>query len=110
MRLTANTRGNTTIIAFDGSLDSGTAPGAAEEIDKLMPETGTVILDLSKMTYMSSAGLRVLLLVHRKARRDGAKIVLAGLVPDVREVMSATGFLDFFDVLDDFERDTGIPA
>lgn len=110
MRLTANTRGNTTIIAFDGSLDSGTAPGVQEEIDKLMPETGTVILDLSKMTYMSSAGLRVLLLVHRKARRDGAKIVLAGLVPDVREVMSATGFLDFFDVLDDFEQDTGIPA
>lgn len=110
MRLNAHTRGSSTIIAFDGSLDSGTAPGVQEEIDRLMPQAGTVILDLSKMVYMSSAGLRVLLLIHRRARRDGAKIVLAGLVPDVREVMSATGFLDFFEVMDDFERDKGISA
>lgn len=110
MRLNAQTRGDTTVIAFDGSLDSGTAPAVSTDIERLMPETGTIVLDLSKMVYMSSAGLRVLLLAHRRARRDGARIVLAGLVPDVREVMSATGFLDFFEVTDDYERDTGIPA
>jgi anti-anti-sigma factor len=52
---------------------------------------------------MSSAGLRVLLLAHRRAQSSRARIVLAGLQPDVREVMSATGFLSFFDVLDTVE-------
>lgn len=110
MRLNTHTRGDTTVITFEGSLDSGTAPGVHADVERLLPETGTTILDLSKMDYMSSAGLRVLLLVHRRAQHSGAKIVLAGLVPDVREVMSATGFLDFFEVVDDSEWDTGIPA
>lgn len=110
MRLNAHTRGDAIVITFDGSLDSGTAPGVQDDIERLMSESGTTILDLSKMTYMSSAGLRVLLLVHRRARRNGTKIVLTGLVPDVREVMSATGFLDFFEVTDHSGRGTGIPA
>jgi anti-sigma B factor antagonist len=110
MRLNAQIRGEMTVITFDGSLDSGTAPSVHNDIERLVPETGTTILDFSKMTYMSSAGLRVLLLVHRRAQRSGARIVLTGLIPDVREVMSATGFLDFFEVANGAERDTGIPA
>lgn len=57
------------------------------------------MLDLGEMTYLSSAGLRVLLLAYRRAQESGARIVLVDLPPDVREVMSATGFLDFFEVL-----------
>jgi anti-sigma B factor antagonist len=49
---------------------------------------------------MSSAGLRVLLLVYRMAQRTGTSIALTQLPVDVREIMAATGFLDFFSVLD----------
>ncbi len=56
------------------------------------------MLDFGKMTYMSSAGLRVLLLTHRRAEHSGGRIVLTRLSPEVREVMSATGFLDYFAV------------
>jgi anti-anti-sigma factor len=99
MRLNRHVDGDSTVITLDGALDSATANEAREQLERLMPATGTTVLDLGKMTYMSSAGLRVLLLAHRRAQQTGASIVLAGLAPDVREVMSATGFLDFFEVV-----------
>jgi anti-sigma B factor antagonist len=105
MRLNRQTRGDLTIIALDGALDSGTAPGAQADLEQLMPSSGTTVLDLSKMPYMSSAGLRVLLLAHRRAQARGTRIVLTGLHPDVREVMSVTGFLDFFETRDSIEED-----
>jgi anti-sigma B factor antagonist len=98
MRLNVHTRGELTVITMDGSLDSGTAPSVQTDLMQLIPDGGTTVLDLGKMTYMSSAGLRVLLLTHRRAQESGARIVLIRLSSDVREVMSATGFLDFFEV------------
>lgn len=100
MRLNSHKRGELTVITLDGSLDSGTASSVQTDLEQLIPQAGTTVLDLGKMTYMSSAGLRVLLLTHRRAQESGARIVLIKLSPDVREVMSATGFLDFFEVGD----------
>jgi anti-sigma B factor antagonist len=92
-----------TVIALDGSLDSGTAPRVQEDLEELVPDDGLVLLDLSKMSYMSSAGLRVLLLVYRQAQRSGAHVALAAVPADVHEVLAATGFLDFFTVADSVE-------
>jgi anti-sigma B factor antagonist len=105
MQLNKHTRGEVTVITFDGFLDSSSAAGVQADLEKLVPDAGTSVLDLSKMEYMSSAGLRVLLLAHRRAQTSGARIVLACLHPDVREVMSATGFLSFFDVVDTVEAE-----
>ena len=100
MRLNSHRRGNVTVITFDGSLDSNTTPSVRTDLERLIPDAGTAVLDLEKMTYLSSAGLRVLLLVHRRAQQSGTRIVLTKLSPDVREVMNATGFLNFFEVAD----------
>jgi anti-sigma B factor antagonist len=104
MQLTKQMRGDVTVITLDGSLDSGTAPTVQADLERLVPEGGMTVLDLSKMSYMSSAGLRVLLLVQRRAQAAGARVALARLSPDVREVMAATGFLDFFAVSDTVEQ------
>lgn len=90
----------TTVIALDGELTSSTAQRTHGTLEELMPDEGSVVLDLSGMSYMSSAGLRVLLLAHRRAQRSGVDLVLAGIPPDVRITMSATGFLEFFTVVD----------
>lgn len=108
MRVNKQKCGDVTVITFDGSLDSDTAVAVQADLERLVPDTGTAVLDLSSMDYMSSVGLRVLLLAHRRAQSSGARIVLAGLHPDVREVMSATGFLSFFDVVDTVEAE--VPA
>jgi anti-sigma B factor antagonist len=100
MPVASHKRGELTVITFEGSLDSASAAGAQADLDRLIPQAGITILDLSAMTYVSSAGLRVLLLTYRRAQESGARIVLINLAPYVEEVMSATGFLDFFEVME----------
>src|SRR5438270_13947824 len=86
------------VITLDGELDSGTAPRVHEQIGDLVPAGSRVLINLSKTSYLSSAGLRVLLLLYRQAANNGTKLALACVPEDVRMVMSATGFLSFFTV------------
>jgi anti-sigma B factor antagonist len=55
-----------------------------------------MILDLSKVDYLSSAGLRLLLLLYREFAAKKGKVVLLGVSEEIRTVMSHTGFLNFF--------------
>ena len=81
-------------IAFD--VDSRTAPELQEMILPLITAERPLILDMSRVAYMSSAGLRVLLTTYRQARSSHARLVLSGLSEELRDIMAATGFLDFF--------------
>ena len=55
-----------------------------------------LILDMTQVSFMSSAGLRMLLVLYRTVRGRGGKILLVGLSEDLRNTMSLTGFLDLF--------------
>ncbi|MEV0229120.1 STAS domain-containing protein [Nonomuraea sp. NPDC050786] len=104
MRLHQELRGGVTVISMDGRLDSETAPRVQQDLQALFPEEGLVVLDLSRTLYMSSAGLRVLLLIYRQAQHSTVRLALTGLAPDVRAVMDATGFLGFFTVVESVEE------
>jgi anti-anti-sigma factor len=85
------------VIKLRGGLVSENSQRAKNALDRLIPRSGKALLDLTKMSYLSSAGLRVLVLACRRAEALGAVIVLS--VPDeIREGMVATGFLDLFTV------------
>jgi len=88
-------------IAFD--IDAKTAPGLQEQILPLIAAGRPLILDMSRVAYMSSAGLRVLLTTYRQATSSNALLVLSGLSEDLRDIMSATGFLEFFVITDTLE-------
>lgn len=104
MRLWKEPRGGVTVISLDGQLDSETAPQVQQDLQALLPEEGLVVLDLSRTLYMSSAGLRVLLLIYRQARHGTVRLALTGLSPEVRAIMEATGFLGFFTVVESVEQ------
>jgi anti-sigma B factor antagonist len=59
-----------------------------------------LLVDMSAVDYMSSAGLRMLLSMHRQASSSKGQLVLVGLSEDIEDTMSATGFLNFFKTLD----------
>jgi anti-sigma B factor antagonist len=95
---------NARVITIAGEIDGSTAPGAQAEILAQAEPGARVILDMTGVTYMSSAGLRMLLTAYRTINGKGGKIVLVGLSSDLKDTMSVTGFLDFFtccDTLDD---------
>ncbi|GHU49204.1 anti-sigma factor antagonist [Clostridia bacterium] len=81
-----------TILALSGRLDATTSPQFQEA---LMPNLGNnqhVELDLSKLAYISSAGLRVLLMGEKKAAVQGGSQTLVNVSPDVMQVFEMTGF------------------
>ena len=89
------------LIALKGNLDTMTSP----EFDKRIAElTGAgeafLIVDLTNLAYISSAGLRSLLSAAKKVKAQSGNIVLFGLQDSVKEVFDITGFNNFFLVAD----------
>ena len=84
------------VVTIAGEIDGSNAPQAQEVILAQAEPGAKVVLDMTGVTYMSSAGLRMLLTAYRTINGKGGKIVLVGLSSDLEDTMSATGFLDFF--------------
>jgi len=85
------------VVELVGDLDGNTAPEAQGQIQPLAEPGAKIILDMSKVSYMSSAGLRMLLVLYRSIAGSGGKVVLIGLSSELEDTMQLTGFLDFFD-------------
>ena len=85
-----------TVVALVGDIDGSSAPVAqAAILEQITPGQG-LIVDMSGVHYMSSAGLRMLLSAYRSASAKNSKVALVGLTEDLQDTMAATGFLDFF--------------
>jgi anti-anti-sigma factor len=76
-----------------GRLDSTTA-GAIEKtlLALLVGDVHSIDIDMSALDYVSSAGLRVLLVVAKAAKAKGGKLVLMALKPSILEVIKISGF------------------
>ncbi len=86
-----------TSIAINGRLDAVTAAAAEADINKVIESGATrLVLNLAGLEYVSSAGLRVLLVIAKKMSRQNGRIVLCGLQDTVREVFTISGFLSIF--------------
>jgi anti-anti-sigma factor len=91
--------GDVLIVGISGRLDSTTAQPAEDSFARALGENAPrLAVDLSKLEYISSAGLRVLLLMAKKVQQAKGKVVLFGLVPNVREVFSISGFDRIFTI------------
>ena len=85
-------------IAIEGRLDSLTAPDLQAELEKYnLVELTEIVLDLEKLEYISSAGLRVLLQTFRSMKPGGVlRIINANEI--TRKVFEVTGFESFFKI------------
>jgi len=94
--------GDVAIVKLAGRLDSSTAQASEENFIWVLGNgTSRLAVDLSRLEYISSAGLRVLLVVAKKVQQAKGKMVLFGLVPNVREVFSVSGFDKIFAIQSD---------
>lgn len=96
MDIQINQQEEITLITLVGEVDASTAPKIQEEILPLAQSGTKMILDMTAVPYMSSAGLRLLLHLHRQTTANSAQLVLVGLSEELIDTMSVTGFLDFF--------------
>jgi anti-sigma B factor antagonist len=100
MEINVKSSGQVTVVVVAGDIDSNTAPQAQEQILPLVQPAAKIVLDMSGVEYMSSAGLRMLLSMYRQISRQNGSIVLVGLAEEIKDTMSVTGFLNFFTIRD----------
>ena len=97
MTINKNLNGTALTIAPEGRLDTMTAPELEAELNKSLDLAESLVLDLSKLEYISSAGLRVLLSAHKKmVGKGGMKVTNVNEI--VQEVFEVTGFSDILTI------------
>jgi anti-sigma B factor antagonist len=90
---------STFILRVAGAVDSNTAPELQEALLRATAASiGAVELDLAKVSFMSSAGLRALLMAAKALQKRGERLSLANVPPQIRNVLNLTGFATFIDV------------
>ena len=93
MTITTNLNGKALEIALEGRLDTMTAPELEAELRQSLEGAESLTLDFSKLDYISSAGLRVLLSAHKTmSAKGGMKVTKVNEI--VSEVFEVTGFAD----------------
>jgi len=91
--------GNKITFALAGRLDTTAAPPFQPELVSAFDTATFVELDLTALTYVSSAGLRVLLLGEKTAKAKGVTMSLSNVSQDIKDVFDMTGFSDILNIV-----------
>jgi anti-sigma B factor antagonist len=92
MQVDESTDGDVRILTLTGRLDAMTSPPVEGRLLEAVRHAPAVVLDLSGLDYVSSAGLRILLKAAKEAKAAQSRLALAGLRSAVREVFEVSGF------------------
>jgi anti-anti-sigma factor len=102
MNVSSRRYANALVVTVSGRLDQDTCESFREELMGFVGEAaqqgGGVVLDLSGLEYISSAGLRCFMLASREARAKNARVVVAALQPMVAEIFAISHFNLVFQV------------
>ncbi len=89
--------GNNMTIALEGRLDTTTAPELENEVKTSLGDVKSLIFDISKLEYISSAGLRVLLSAQKIMNKQG-DMKVTGANEDILEIFEVTGFSEILTI------------
>ena len=92
MTINKQENGTTTTLFVEGRVDTNTSPELQKAILAAFQSAKLLELDFEKVAYISSAGLRALLIGQKTAASKGAKMELLHICPMVKEVLDTVGF------------------
>jgi anti-anti-sigma factor len=87
--------GSASIIELGGRLDAGTVAAAQETFAEAVAMGGPIVLDLAKLSHLSSIGLRLILKTLKQAQATRQPLVIAGAKGPVREILDSIGLRQF---------------
>ncbi len=91
MKIEKKKTGDSLVISLEGKLNNSTAPLLEAELQENLDGVKELTIDLADLVYVSSAGLRVLLLAQKKMNAKG-KMVVKNVCDEIMEVFEDTGF------------------
>ncbi|MBQ6200908.1 MAG: STAS domain-containing protein [Prevotella sp.] len=98
MKTTIEEKNGTMVVMFEGRLDTAASLQTAKDIEPLNNYAGQeIILDCSRLEYISSSGLRLFLSVLKNARVKGGHVYIKGINDTVRGIFTITGFSNIFE-------------
>ncbi len=93
MGINAERAGGTVIARADGRIDSSNSREFHSELEAVVTDSDTsVVLDFEDVAYISSAGMRVILLTAKSLQQSGKEFVLCSMNDSIREVFKISGF------------------
>lgn len=104
MRIDERTHAGISIVRLEGEFDSASAPAVEARLQALSRgERPHIVLEMSGVPFMTSAGIRVLQLTARTAKSRSGDLLLAGLTKPISNVLLQTGLLAIFRVFPDLQ-------
>ena len=99
MQIKSDISSKNIVISLIGRLDTITSPQLEEEINSFSLENiETVILNLKELEYISSAGLRVVLMIHKKMNKLGGQLKLINVNDMILNIFDMTGMSEFLNI------------
>ena len=99
MTIKKNNEGEVATVLVEGRLDTMTAPELQGALSEYPGDVRRLVFDFSELEYISSAGLRVLLSMHKQMSSVGGEIQVTRANTAVKDVFEMTGFSDIFTVV-----------
>ena len=99
MTITKTQEDETLTLGLEGRLDTTTAPRLQDVLIPAFDDTKEIKLDFVKLAYVSSAGLRVLLMGQKTAKAKGASMTLCHVSAEIMEVFEMTGFANILTIV-----------
>jgi anti-anti-sigma factor len=100
MNVTITNQDNKTLVVLDGRLDTSNADQFQQDIAPLMEgDKPDIDIDCTAMSYTSSQGLRLFLMLQKSVMARGGKMVMRNMNPQVKEVFDITGFSNIITII-----------
>lgn len=100
MEVTINQEETKTLVTLNGRLDTSNAEQFQHDIASLMEgDTPNIEIDCTNMTYTSSQGLRMFLMLQKSVTARKGKLILKNMNPNVKEVFDITGFSNIIKIM-----------
>jgi anti-sigma B factor antagonist len=87
--------GSLAILRFEGDVTSASKEAVLGTYDKLAPETKEILLDFSKVQYLNSSGIALVIQLLMEANKSGHKVQTFGLTPHFQKVFTMLGLTKY---------------
>lgn len=105
MEITTEQTPEASIVSISGKVDAITAPEMETAMKAVLEApSGHLILSLSGLDYISSAGLRVILFIAKQLKAEKRELIITGLSGNTKEVFEISGFYSLFKIFETREE------
>ena len=99
LEIRSEENGSEVVIYIEGRMDTNSSPKVMEEVEKYVNTAQKIILDIEKVDYVSSAGLRVFVMAGQQIIANGGELNVRNVANPIAEIFEMTGFNNMLTII-----------